>query len=439
MTKSVANLAASIAGRVLGQGSATTPLSDSDLRKIVEQALENVPSGARVLAIVPDKTRDDNTHLLFPMASQVLAARKVAKLDALVAQGTHAPMTDAQKRGKIGASATETPNLGQIFDHAWDDPKSLVTLGELSGERIAQLTGGLMHEAVPVKLNSLLAPGVYDLILVFGATMPHEVAGFAGGAKYFFPGVAGPELTHMTHWLGAMAEIENVIGRVDTPTRRVIEAAAEFVSTPIISFTSVSTRDETGFHTFALFAGDIRKAMRRGAEISRQIHIKYTGRKYRQIIALLDSHYDEMWVGGKASYKLGGIIEQGGELIIYAPHLNQISATHGKLIEKYGYAPLESVREMVEGSPELRANLAIAAHLAHVAYGGARNSEGQVIPRFRITLASAVPEEVCRRVNLGYMDPRTFDRANYENDPDTKIVEDAGRDLYLVKPYESES
>jgi hypothetical protein len=146
-----------------------------------------------------------------------------------------------------------------------------------------------------------------------------------------------------------------------------------------------------------------------------------------------------MWVGGKASYKLGGIIEEGGELIIYAPHLNQISATHGKLIEKYGYAPLEQVREMVEGSEELRANLAVAAHLAHVSYSGSRNAEGRVVPRFRIVLASAVPEESCRRVNLGYMDPRTFHRANYENDPDTKIVEDAGRDLYLVKPYESES
>jgi lactate racemase len=432
-------MAKGVEGQVVGQGSATTPLSDSDLRKIVVQALENVPSGMRVLAIVPDKTRDDNTHLLFPMASQVLAARKIAKLDVLIAQGTHASMSDTQKREKIGASAAATPNLGEIFDHAWDKPEALVTLGELSAERITQLTGGLMREAVPVQLNSLLAPGVYDLILVFGATMPHEVAGFAGGAKYFFPGVAGPGLTHMTHWLGAMAEIENVIGRVETPTRRVIEAAAEFVQTPVISFTSVSTRDETGFHTYALFAGDIRKTIRRGAEISKQIHIKYTGRKYHRIIALLDTHYDEMWVGGKASYKLGGIIEQGGELIIYAPHLNQISATHGKLIEKYGYAPLEAVREMVEGSPELRANLAIAAHLAHVAYGGSRNAEGHVVPRFRITLASAVPEEVCRRVNLGYMDPRKFNLADYEKDPDTKIVEDAGRDLYLVKPYENES
>ncbi len=432
-------MAKSAEAQVVGQGSATTPLPDSDLRKIVEQALESVPNGVRVLAIVPDKTRDDNTHLLFPMASQILAARKVAKLDVLIAQGTHAPMNDAQKRAKIGAGALETPNLGTIFDHAWDKPESLVTLGELSSERIAQLTGGLMHDAVPVQLNSLLAPGVYDLVLVFGATMPHEVAGFAGGAKYFFPGVAGPELTHMTHWLGAMAQIENVIGRVETPTRRVIEAAAEFVPSPVIALISVSTREKSGLLTYALFAGDIRKALRRAAEISRKIHIKYTGRKYRRIIALLDTHYDEMWVGGKASYKLGGIIEQGGELIIYAPHLNQISATHGKLIEKYGYAPLEAVREMVEGSPELRANLAIAAHLAHVAYSGSRDAEGRVVPRFRIVLASAVPEDVCRRVNLGYMDPRRFNLADYEKDPDTKIVEDAGRDLYLVRPYENDS
>src|ERR1700735_4431187 len=104
----------SIEEQVVGRGSATTPLSDSDLREIVEQALENVPSGVRVLAIVPDKTRDDNTHLLFPMASQVLAARKVAKLDVLIAQGTHAPMSDAQKREKIGASPAATPNLGKI-------------------------------------------------------------------------------------------------------------------------------------------------------------------------------------------------------------------------------------------------------------------------------------------------------------------------------------
>jgi nickel-dependent lactate racemase len=420
---------------VIGNGAPDLSLSASELRSIVEQALASVEAGARVLAIVPDKTRDDNTDLLFPLASQILKGKNVAGFDALVAQGTHPPMTESQKREKIGYGNAEIPGLGSIFDHQWDRADELVTLGELDAARVSELTDGLMKESVPVRLNALLAPGVYDTVLVFGATMPHEVAGFAGGAKYFFPGVAGPELTHMTHWLGALATIENVIGRVETPTRRVIEAAAALVQTKVISLTSVTTRDRAGLHTHALFAGDINESLRRAAAVSAKVHIKYTGRRYKRVVALLDKHYDELWVGGKASYKLGSVIEEGGELIIYAPHLNQLSATHGRLIEKYGYAPLEQVREMVEWSDELRANLCVAAHLAHVSYGSSRNAEGKISPRYRITLASAVSEEACRRVNLGFLDYHTFQRKRYEADPDTLVVEEAGRDLYLVQPH----
>ncbi len=417
---------------VVGRGAPTWSLSPEELRVIVAEALDGIELRERVLAIVPDKTRDDNTDLLFPFASEILAQKKVAQFDVLIAQGTHGPMTEAEKLEKIGWGNIPFGSVGHIFDHQWNREDELVTLGELSAERIAELTDGLMHESVPVRLNALLAPGKYDTVLVFGATMPHEVAGFAGGAKYFFPGVAGPELTHLTHWLGALATIENVIGRVETPTRRVIEAAAAFVSAHVISFTSVSTRDQNGLRTHALFAGDIYEAFRRAAAVSREVHIKYIGRKYKRVVALLDRHYDELWVGGKASYKLGSVIEEGGELIIYAPHLTQLSATHGRLIEKYGYAPLEQVREMVEGSDELRANLCVAAHLAHVSYGSARNAAGQLTPRYRITLASAVSEAACRRVNLGFLDHRTFGMEDYKADPDTLVVEDAGRDLYLV-------
>jgi len=427
-------MSTNVTDAVMGKGSATSLLSTEDLRAIVEEALDQVRPGQRVLAIIPDKTRDDNTALLFPMAAQFLSRRNVAQFDALVAQGTHGPMTEEQKFTKIGGSAAELPGLGRIFDHRWDKSDELVTLGRLSSAEVNELTGGLINEAVDIRLNALLTPGVYDTVLVFGATMPHEVAGFAGGAKYFFPGVAGPELTHMTHWLGALATIEQVIGRVETPTRRMIEAAAAFVPAEVISFTSVNTRDAGGLKTYALFAGEINEALRRAAAVSAQVHIKYTGRKYARVLALLDEHYDELWVGGKASYKLGSVIEEGGELIIYAPHLSNISATHGRLIEKYGYAPLETVREMVEYSDELRANLCVAAHLAHVSYGSALDKEGQVTPRYRITLASAVPEEVCRRVKLGFMDHRTIRQEDYENDPNTLVVENAGRDLYLVEP-----
>jgi lactate racemase len=346
------------------------------------------------------------------------------------------PMTAEEKRAKIGMpDGAPLPALGSVFDHQWNRPEELVTIGELGAERVREITGGLIEEAVTVNVNRLLAPGVYDTVLIFGATVPHEVAGFAGGAKYFFPGVAGPDLTHATHWLGALASIEQVIGRVETPTRHMIEAAADLVPARVISLNSVVFRGDDGrLRTHALFGGDVREAFRRAADVSRHVHIRYTGRKYRRVIALLDAHYDELWVGGKASYKLGGIIEEGGELIIYAPHLRAISETHGLLIEKYGYAPIDRVREMVALSTELRANLAVAAHLAHVSYAGQRDATGQVVPRYRITMASALDEATCRRVNLHFLDHREFRRDAYEADPDTLVVEHAGRDLYLVAP-----
>jgi len=394
---------------------------------IIHEALKVIEPGERVLAIIPDKTRDDNTDLLFPIANQYLIERGVACFDALVAQGTHPPMTDAQKRLKIGLPEF----AGRIFDHCWDRADEIVTLGELSVETVSALTGGLIDHAVPVTINKLLGPGVYDTVLVFGATVPHEVAGFAGGAKYFFPGVAGPELTHTTHWLGALAGIENTIGQVETPTRKLIEAAVELVPARIISLNSVVSRGDDGkLITYALFTGDIKDAFRRAAAVSREVHIRYTGRKYKRVIALLDPHYDELWVGGKASYKLGAVIEDGGELIIFAPHLNKLSATHGALIEKYGYAPLESVRDMLGVSQELRENLCIAAHLAHVAYAGRTDADGNIVPRYRITMASGIDEQTCKRVNLGYLDYRTFDYRT--TDPDTLIVNDAGRDLYKI-------
>ncbi len=419
---------------VIGRGGANLDLSVADMRPIVEEALAPVPAGSRVLAVISDRTRDDNTPELFPLISRALAARGALQLDALVAQGTHVVMNDADKRAKIGAGLSPMPLLGTVFDHHWDRDSELTTLGTIGGDEIAQETGGLLRDSVSVRLNARLAPGRYDVILVIGATVPHEVAGFAGGAKYFFPGVAGPELTHLTHWLGALATIERVIGRVETPTRHLIEKAASFVSTPVIAFTSVSTRNEHGFKTRALFAGDLRTTVRQAAAVSQQVHVRYTGRRYKRVVALLDEHYDELWVGGKASYKLGSIIERGGELIIYAPHLSGISATHGALIEKYGYAPLERVRDMVEGSDELRANLCVAAHLAHVSYAGEKGDDGVVVPRYRITLAANLAEAICRKVNLGYMDMRTFDVRAYADDPDTLVVANAGRDLYLEKP-----
>ena len=418
-----------ITSELCGEGSRDHDLSKENCTQILTRALDGIAPHSRVLAILPDKTRDDTTHILFPIADEILRDRKVQSFDALMAQGTHPPMSDEQKLDKIGLPSFN----GTLFDHEWNQPEELITLGDLEQEKVAQLTGGLVDHPVRVTLNKLLAPGVYDVVLVFGATVPHEVAGFAGGAKYFFPGVAGPELTHTTHWLGALAGIEHIIGEVETPTRRLIEAAADLVPATVISLNSVVSREQDGrLRTYGLFAGEIRSAFRKAAEVSKEVHIRYTGRKFKRVVALLDPHYDELWVGGKASYKLGAIIEDEGELIIYAPELKRISETHGALIEKYGYAPLEVVRDMLGVSEELRENLCIAAHLAHVSYAGRVDKDGKIVPRYRITMATGIDEDTCRRVNLGYLDYKSFAYEELRSDPDTLIVENAGRDLYKV-------
>jgi lactate racemase len=420
--------------RVAGQGGPRADLTAGELRETLRQALSPIPHGCSVLAIIADQTRDDNTHILFPLASEILSEKALRKFNALVAQGTHAPMTEGAKRKKVGADLGPLVGFGHVFDHDWADPSKLTLIGQLDSRQVKEITKGLLDRPIDLKVNALLSPGVYDTILVFGTTMPHEVAGFSGGAKYFFPGVAGPELTHATHWLGALASIEKIIGRVETPTRHLFEAAADLIPARVISLNSVVTRQDGRLRTHALFCGDMRATVRQAADVSKLVHIKYTSRKYKRVLALLEPHLSDLWVGGKASYRLGPVIEEGGELIIYAPHLKTISDVHGELIKRHGYAPLEIIRELVKESEELQTNLCVAAHLAHVSFASRLSREGKVLPRYSISLCSGIDKLTCRQVKLGYMDPSSFDKDAYTSDPDTLLVDQAGRDLYLVEP-----
>ena len=150
----------------IGQGSPESDLSPAQLREILEQALLRIAPGARVLAIIPDKTRDDNTDIIFPFAAEILSARQVDQFDALVAQGTHGPMTDEEKRSKIGFGNDGPPAFGQVFDHKWNEPEELTTIGELSAQEVVRLTNGLLNDPVKVNLNRRLAPDIYDIILI---------------------------------------------------------------------------------------------------------------------------------------------------------------------------------------------------------------------------------------------------------------------------------
>ena len=145
---------------VIGRGDVDLSLSLEEMQAIVRAALADVGRGARVLAIIPDKTRDDNTDLLFPFAAEALASRGVAQFDALVAQGTHQPMTEEEKRLKTGAARAALPGLGRIYDHKWDQAEELVTIGEMSSERVRELTGGLIDRSILLQVNLLLVQGL---------------------------------------------------------------------------------------------------------------------------------------------------------------------------------------------------------------------------------------------------------------------------------------
>lgn len=419
--------------KICGFGSNDGDLSLGDLNGIVAEALKDIPRGSRVLAVIPDKTRDDNTHILFPIAAELLSHKEASKLDVLIAQGTHAPMNTSEKLAKIGVrDVSQLPIACEIFDHEWDVPDELISIGTLSAAEVRTITNGLLDHPIELTINKRISSEHYDHILVFGATSPHEVAGFSGGAKYFFPGVSGADLTNASHWLGALAGIENTIGRIETPMRRMIEAAADRIQPVVTCFTSVCSRGNAGdLTTHALFAGGLRLSVRAAAAVSREVHITYVPRKYKRVVAILDEHYDELWTGGKASYKLGGVIEEGGELVIIAPHLRCASDTHGRMIEKYGYAPIERVRRLVAANADLQADLCVAAHLAHVAYAGTDASAG-LEPRYKISLVSQIDKETCGRLNLEYRALQDLDMSVLENDIDTLIVRRAGTQLYLL-------
>jgi nickel-dependent lactate racemase len=325
---------------VLGKGSTTATLAIEEIQELLASADDELlvgteldPTHERVLVIIPDGTRTAPIPLFFRLLYEQFG-RRAAQLDYLIALGTHQPMSPAAIDHLVGATAAERagryPNV-RIFNHAWDDPQMLQTVGVIPRSEVAELTGGLLAADVPVTLNRLIF--AYDLVLVCGPVFSHEVAGFSGGAKYLFPGIAGPEMIHFTHWLGALVTSMRTIGIKDTPVRRIIDRAAALVTRPMLSL-SLVLRDQA---LPGLSIGTLAEAWNQAADLSAQLNITYVDRPYRQVLSAPAERYDDLWTAAKAMYKTEPAIADGGEVIIYAPHITEMSYTHGKLIDEVGY------------------------------------------------------------------------------------------------------
>lgn len=415
-----------IAGRKAESG----VLSDEQIEQVVTEGLSALPfDRARVLVLIPDGTRTMPMPLFFRLITAALRGR-VAKLDFLVALGTHGAMSDEALLGLVGITAAEKASTYadvRLFNHAWDDPGALTTLGTITADEVAALSGGRLRKEVPVRLNRLVLE--YDHLLVCGPVFPHEVVGFSGGNKYFFPGIAGADIIDFTHWLSALITSYEVIGTKRTPVRQVIDRAASLIPRPRHAICSVVTHDGVA----GLFVGAPEEAWSAAADVSATRHIVWTERRYEQVLSVLPAMYDEIWVGAKGMYKTEPAIADGGEVILYGPHIREISRVHGRLIRQIGY----HVRDYFLAQWDRFGHLpgGILAHSTHVK-GAGRYADGVESPRIRVTLATGIPEDECRAVNLGYRDPRTIDPARFSGREDEGIlhVPRAGESLYRPKP-----
>jgi nickel-dependent lactate racemase len=383
--------------------------------------------GKRVLVIVPDATRTAPLPLLFDALWSRLAG-VAARVQVLIALGTHPPMSEAQIARLLGLDERSPQRHGplEIFNHDWNCDAALCTLGQLSATDTAEISEGRLALDVPVRINARIHD--CDVALVLGPVFPHEVAGFSGGNKYFFPGISGPELLNFFHWLGALITNVEIIGVADTPVRRVIDRAAAQIPVERRCVAFVVS-PEAGLH--GLFYGTPESAWRQAVEISSRVHVRRVPRPFHTVLSCAPPMYDELWVAGKCMYKLEPVVADGGELIIFAPHLNEISRTHGKLIEQVGYhvrdyftAQWNRFRDVPWG---------VLAHSTHVR-GTGTYEHGVERPRVKVTLATGLSRETCERIGLGYRDPasiRVEDFADRE-DQGILLVRKAGEQLYRL-------
>ena len=411
-----------------GRGDTHTIIGEAEARAILAEGLAAAaPDARRVLVIIPDATRTAPIPLFFRLLTELLLPQTEA-LDFLVALGTHPLMSAAALRRLVGITAAEARGqygTVELFNHRWDQPEQLITLDTLEASEVRAITQGRLDMAVPVSINRLVLR--YDTLLICGPTYPHEVAGFSGGNKYFFPGISGPDVIHITHWLGALLTSRALIGTPDTAVRALIDRAAACIPRRKLCASLVVD----GEALRGLYVGAPEAAWQAAADLSSRIHIHWVDRPYRRALAVIPPMYADLWTGAKGMYKLEPVIEDGGEIVLYAPHIGNISYTHGRILNQIGYHGSEYFVQ--QWSRFRRYPWAVLAHSAHVR--GEATFEGNVeTPRINVTLASRVPRVVCERLGLGYLDPSDVNLNAWQGQDDTLFVPKAGERLYRLLP-----
>jgi len=412
----------------IGLGYEERALSEEEVRQVVARAVDAAPlRGKRVMAIIPDGTRSCPLPFLFRLLCETAGAA-ASRLDFLIALGTHPPMSEEAIGRLLGLTPEERRStFGRfgVFNHRWNDPGELKHIGTIPAEEVERISRGLLREEVRVECNRRIFE--YDHVIVLGPTFPHEVVGFSGGNKYFFPGISGPEVLNFFHWLGALITNPVINGTKRTPVRAIVDRAASFITLPKLCFSLVV--HEGRLH--GLYAGTPEEAFDAAADLSARLHIVRVERPFRRVLSCAPEMYDDLWTAGKCMYKLEPALADGGELIIYAPHVKEVSYTHGRLLDQVGYHVRDYFRTRMEQFRQYPR--AVLAHSTHVKGIGTFVDQVER-PRVKVILATGIPRERCERINLGYMDPASIRPEEFEGRETEGVVRipKAGEMLYRL-------
>ena len=414
-----------------GAGGPDRLLSDDEVAHIVRETLDKQDlQDKRVLVIVPDGTRTAPISQMFRRIHEALSGL-VAELNFLVALGTHRPMSSEHLDNLFGVKPDDWKSNFRdvgVHNHKWWEPGTFASLGKIQAAEVAEISGGMMEEEVDVRLNRMVVD--HDLVIVCGPVFPHEVVGFSGGNKYFFPGVGGPEVINLSHWLGALITNYEMIGeRGTTPVRRLIDRAASLIPTPKLCFAMVVAPG--GNELAGLYGGTPEEAWAAAADLSSQVHVNYVEKPFRHVLSVMPEIYEDIWTAAKGMYKLEPAVDDGGEVVIYAPHITEFSYAHGEELAEVGYHVRDYFTkqwEKFEGYPGT-----VLAHSTHLKGVGTYDAEtDEERPRVRVTLATGISRERCEAHNVGYLDPKEVDPEEWRGREEEGIilVPKAGEILY---------
>jgi nickel-dependent lactate racemase len=372
------------------RGSETADLSKEDLKNGLSEGLMKLGSRKKVLAIPPDFTRfHSRAGELTEFAWEYYGDRLT---DILPALGTHTPM----KPDEISRMFGKTPGI--LFrEHKWRS--DIVTLGFVPAEYLQHVSEGRVNYSWPAQVNKLLVSGGHDLVLSIGQVVPHEVIGMANHNKNIFVGTGGAEGINKSHFLGAAYGMERIMGRADTPVRKILDYASEHFGKqlPIVYVLTVLGKDDKGvLKTRGLFIGDDRECFDSAAELSLKVNFIKLPKPLKKVVVYLDpSEFKSTWLGNKSIYRTRMAIEDGGELIVLAPGLKEFGEDKeiDRLIRKYGYVNTPEILELTSKNEELKNNLSAAAHLIH----------GSTENRFKVTYCPGIlSKEEIESVNYSF-------------------------------------